>query len=284
MSESTISAVLERQLLLQLGDRLRRLRKAQGLSAVQMAARCGMTRNTLRAVESGDPAPSMGTYLRVMSMLGISGELALLTGETLLPPPADSAAARSRRAAPVVQVHVSVDETRHRLQDLQSLGYRFIVVTNQSGVARGYFQAADVERIHRYMRSILQEEGIRDVRFLYCPHHPMGAVDRYRRTCSCRKPKPGMLLKGARRYGINLSASFMVGDRMKDKIAGMNSGCTGIRIGEYRWCRDLSVFSKYLTRKKKRTRRGIPLKILTRPIKLQAEYPCMILKKKKRNN
>jgi len=142
------------------------------------------------------------------------------------------------------------------LQDLQSLGYRFIVVTNQSGVARGYFQAADVERIHRYMRSILQEEGIRDVRFLYCPHHPMGAVDRYRRTCSCRKPKPGMLLKGARRYGINLSASFMVGDRMKDKIAGMNSGCTGIRIGEYRWCRDLSVFSKYLTRKKKRTRRG----------------------------
>ena len=121
MSESTISAVLERQLLLQLGDRLRRLRKAQGLSAVEMAARCGMTRNTLRAVESGDPAPSMGTYLRVMSALGISGELALLTGETLLPAPADSAAARSRRAAPVVQVNVSVDETRHRLQDLQSL-------------------------------------------------------------------------------------------------------------------------------------------------------------------
>lgn len=80
MSESTISVVLERQPLLQLGDRLRRLRKAQGLSAVQMAARCGMTRNTLRAVESGDPAPSMGTYLRVMSVLGVSGELALLTG------------------------------------------------------------------------------------------------------------------------------------------------------------------------------------------------------------
>ena len=121
MSESTIRVVLERQLLLQLGDRLRRLRKAQGLSAVEMAARCVMTRNTLRAVESGDPAPSMGTYLRVMSALGISGELALLTGETLLPAPADSAAARSRRAAPVVQVNVSVDDTRHRLQDLQSL-------------------------------------------------------------------------------------------------------------------------------------------------------------------
>jgi transcriptional regulator with XRE-family HTH domain len=86
-----------------------------------MAARVGITRNTLRAVEAGDPAPSIGTYLRVMSALGVSGELALLAGDTLRPPPADSAAARSRRAAPVVQVRVSAEEGRHQLQDLQSL-------------------------------------------------------------------------------------------------------------------------------------------------------------------
>jgi transcriptional regulator with XRE-family HTH domain len=121
MSASEISPLLERQLLLQLGDRLKRLRKAQGLGTVEMAARTGITRNTLRAVEAGDPAPSIGTYLRVMSVLGISGELALLAGDTLQPPPADSAAARSRRSAPVVQVRVSVDEAKHRLQDLQSL-------------------------------------------------------------------------------------------------------------------------------------------------------------------
>lgn len=121
MSTSKISAVLERQLLLQLGDRLNRLRKAQGVGTVEMAARAGITRNTLRAVEAGDPASSIGTYLRVMSVLGISGELALLAGDTLQPPPADSAAARSRRAAPVVQVRVSADDTMHRLQDLQSL-------------------------------------------------------------------------------------------------------------------------------------------------------------------
>lgn len=121
MITSQISPLLERQLLLQLGDRLKRLRKAQGIGTVEMAARAGITRNTLRAVEAGDPAPSIGTYLRVMSVLGICGELALLAGDSLLPTPADSAAARSRRAAPVVQVRVSADEARHRLQDLQSL-------------------------------------------------------------------------------------------------------------------------------------------------------------------
>lgn len=114
-------SILERQLLLQLGDRLKRLRKAQGLGTVEMAARCGMTRNTLRSVESGDPSPSMGAYLRVMSVLGIGGELALLAGDTLQPPPADSAAARSRRAAPMVRVRVTSDEVNHRHQDLQSL-------------------------------------------------------------------------------------------------------------------------------------------------------------------
>jgi len=121
MTDPSVHSVLDRQLLLQLGDRLRRLRQAQGLGTVQMAARVGITRNTLRAVEAGDPAPSIGTYLRVMSALGISGELALLAGDALQPTPPDSAAGRSRRAAPVIQVRVSAEEGRHRLQDLQSL-------------------------------------------------------------------------------------------------------------------------------------------------------------------
>lgn len=121
MSTPESSTLLDRQLLLQLGDRLRRLRKSQRLGTVEMAARSGIARNTLRAVEAGDPAPSIGTYLRVMSVLGISGELALLAGDTLQPAPADSAAARSKRAAPVVEVRVSAETARHRLQDLQSL-------------------------------------------------------------------------------------------------------------------------------------------------------------------
>jgi len=121
MTTVETTAVLERQLLLQLGDRLKRLRKAQGLGTVDMAGRVGISRTTLSAVEAGDPGPSIGTYLKVMSVLGISGELALLAGDTLQPAPPGSAAARSRRGKPVVQLMVSTDESRHRVQDLQSL-------------------------------------------------------------------------------------------------------------------------------------------------------------------
>ncbi len=119
-ADNPLTPVLDRQLLLQLGDRLKRLRQAQGLSAVDMAAKVGVTRNTLRAVESGDPATSIGTYVRVMSVLGVSGELALLAGDALQPAPVGSAAARSRRAAPVIRVHVSAADAKHQLQDLQS--------------------------------------------------------------------------------------------------------------------------------------------------------------------
>ncbi len=121
MNNPTTSSLLERQLLLQLGDRLKRLRKAQGIGTVEMAKQVGISRTTLSAVESGDPAPSMGTYLKVMSVLGVSGELALLAGDVLQPAPSGTAAAQSRRPRPTVQVMVSTDESKHRVQDLQSL-------------------------------------------------------------------------------------------------------------------------------------------------------------------
>lgn len=113
-----MNTLLERQLLLQLGDRLKRLRKAQKLGTVEMAARAGIARNTLRAIETGDPGTSMGTYLRVMSVLGISGELALLAGDAMNSSQSPSVSVRSRRE---VQVHIAADTSRHQLQDLQSL-------------------------------------------------------------------------------------------------------------------------------------------------------------------
>ena len=121
MSTPYHSAVLQRQLLLQFGDRLRRLRKEHKLSAVAMAQRVGISRTTLSAVEAGDPGPSIGIYLRVMAELGIGGDLALLAGDVTSPAPADSAAGRSLRDAPQVRITVVADGALHRAQDLQSL-------------------------------------------------------------------------------------------------------------------------------------------------------------------
>lgn len=121
MSASTSNAVLEQQLLLQLGDRLRRLRKARSLGTVELSRRVGISRTTLAAVEAGDPGPSMGTYMRVMAALGVAGDMALLAADNMGPSLSGSAAARSQRGRPSVHVVVSTDQSSHRAQDLQSL-------------------------------------------------------------------------------------------------------------------------------------------------------------------
>nr|WP_243655874.1 helix-turn-helix transcriptional regulator [Roseateles saccharophilus] len=115
------ASMLNRHLLLQLGDRLRDLRKARGMTAEQLASAAGITRKTLRSVESGDPSPAIGTYLRVMAALGINGELALLVGDTLSPAPPGSAAARSKRLPPTVKVEIGPSTAKHRTQDLLSM-------------------------------------------------------------------------------------------------------------------------------------------------------------------
>ncbi len=116
---SDTSTVLDRQLLLQLGERLKRMRKLEGLSSVAMAQRVGISRTTLGAVEAGDTTPSMGTYLRVMSALGVSGDLALLASGTLQTGPVVAKA--SQRKVPRVSISVNASEVGHDIQDLQSL-------------------------------------------------------------------------------------------------------------------------------------------------------------------
>lgn len=128
MNHIPSSPVLERQLLLQLGDRIKQLRKSQGIGTVDMAQRAGIARSTLSAIEAGDPGPSMGNYVRVMSALGVAGDLAMLVSDTFQPAPAGSAAARSQRAKPTVQVVVSSDSNSHQAQDLQSLALHELAV------------------------------------------------------------------------------------------------------------------------------------------------------------
>ncbi|MBB4844681.1 transcriptional regulator with XRE-family HTH domain [Paucibacter oligotrophus] len=121
INQITTTSVLERQLLLQLGDRLKQHRKARRMGTVEMCERAGISRMTLAAIEGGSPSPSLGNYVRVMSVLGLSAELALLAGDTLQPAPAGSAAARSTRERPEVSIQVRAGHGGRSIQELQSL-------------------------------------------------------------------------------------------------------------------------------------------------------------------
>ncbi len=106
------------------------------------------------------------------------------------------------------------------LKRLGEAGYLRLVVSNQSGVARGYFDEATVERLNDALRDRLRAAGADVEDFAWCPHHPD-----HDKACACRKPEPGLLKELAARHGVDLKASWMVGDKAVDVAAGKNAGC-----------------------------------------------------------
>jgi len=108
---------------------------------------------------------------------------------------------------------------------LNSQGIAVVVVTNQAGIARGYFPESRLAEIHARLDELLAQEGAVINRYDYCPHHPVEGLGEYRIDCECRKPKPGMLTRSASPLKIDLSRSLMVGDRLGDLQAGANAGC-----------------------------------------------------------
>lgn len=116
------------------------------------------------------------------------------------------------------------------LKRLQDAGFLLVVVTNQAGVGRGYFSLGDVGKLHDFMESLLAEEGVVLSGIYSCPHHPTEAVGQYLQKCRCRKGEPGMLFQAARDLGIDLSRSFMVGDKEADIQAGSAAGCRSILV------------------------------------------------------
>jgi D-glycero-D-manno-heptose 1,7-bisphosphate phosphatase len=109
-------------------------------------------------------------------------------------------------------------------------GFQTVVVTNQAGVARGYFAESLVDDVHDRMREMLAEGGARLDGIYYCPHHPEVGPPPYRRECRCRKPRPGMLERARDEMGIDLHASYMVGDSAKDLGAGHRAGTTNVLV------------------------------------------------------
>jgi D-glycero-D-manno-heptose 1,7-bisphosphate phosphatase len=97
-------------------------------------------------------------------------------------------------------------------------GYCLVVVTNQAGVAKGYFTEEDVRGLHAWMKEKFFEQGIAIAGFYYCPFHKNGTVEKYRVDSDCRKPKPGMVLQAAGELDIDIARSIIVGDKASDRV------------------------------------------------------------------
>jgi D-glycero-D-manno-heptose 1,7-bisphosphate phosphatase len=116
------------------------------------------------------------------------------------------------------------------LRALSADGFLLVVVTNQSGVARGLLTETDLERMHADLRARLAAAGVRIDAFYYCPHHIQGVIPQLSVACECRKPKPGMLLRAAHDLGLDLNRSWLVGDILDDVEAGNLAGCRTILV------------------------------------------------------
>lgn len=114
-------------------------------------------------------------------------------------------------------------------QKLQKNGFVLFVVTNQSGIARGFFDKKFVEETHRVLKKMFLDVGVDFKKFYYCPHHPMFGC---KKECFCRKPAPGMILKAADEYNIDLDKSLMFGDKKLDIYAGTRARCKSFYIQE----------------------------------------------------
>ena len=127
------------------------------------------------------------------------------------------------------QIHIFPEAVR-ALQLLKKNNYKIIVVTNQAGVARGYFNEDSISKIHNEIDRRLKPYNLQIDHYYYCPHHPDGSVEKYTGNCNCRKPMPGMILQAVKDCDLDINKSFLIGDKISDLLAAENSGCQGILV------------------------------------------------------
>jgi histidinol-phosphate phosphatase family protein len=124
------------------------------------------------------------------------------------------------------------------LRALHDAGFRLVVVSNQPGVAFGYFEASALRPIEARIQALVAPAGVSFARFAWCPHHPDGVRAPYAVACGCRKPAPGLLVEAAAAERIDLAASWLIGDILDDVEAGARAGCSTVLVdrgGETEW-------------------------------------------------
>lgn len=118
------------------------------------------------------------------------------------------------------------------LKALQEAGYLLIIITNQSGIARGYYTEEDFQKLNDWMISTLKQHGVMITDVYFCPHLPDAEVEFYRKDCSCRKPKLGLYRQAVLDYNILLSKSYAIGDKIRDCAICVDTVCKGFLIGQ----------------------------------------------------
>ncbi|WP_455656295.1 D-glycero-beta-D-manno-heptose 1,7-bisphosphate 7-phosphatase [Phascolarctobacterium sp.] len=120
-----------------------------------------------------------------------------------------------------------IDGALESIAYLTQSGYLVFVVTNQSGIARGYYTVAEMEKLHQHMTKTAAVSGGKIEKFYYCPHLPEGSIAEYAVDCACRKPKPGLILQALAEYDIDADKSFLIGDKKRDVEAAEAAGIKG---------------------------------------------------------
>lgn len=118
------------------------------------------------------------------------------------------------------------------LKALFNANYKIFIISNQSGIAKGLFKESALKDVEQKMEALLLSQGVIMQGFYFCPHDPRGIIPAYAKSCTCRKPEPGMLLKAALEHDIDLSSSWMIGDILNDIEAGNRAGCRSILVNK----------------------------------------------------
>lgn len=156
------------------------------------------------------------------------------------------------------------------LKLLHELGFVLVIISNQAGVARGYFTEKAVASVNKALDKILKKYDVKIKKHYYCPHHKEFGNKKYKKECSCRKPEPGLILKAAQELNLDISQSIMIGDKRSDVEAGINA----------------KTLMNYLVKTGKGAEEAKKLNKLNKQVKVYAtlKQVAMTLKKQKGKN
>ncbi|VFP85871.1 D-glycero-beta-D-manno-heptose 1,7-bisphosphate 7-phosphatase [Candidatus Erwinia haradaeae] len=123
-----------------------------------------------------------------------------------------------------IETFTFIDGVIDAMSELMNMGFALILITNQSGIARGLFNISQFIALTKWMERFLADRNVRLHGIYFCPHYPSSLMHLWRQLCNCRKPKPGMLLSAQKEFNINMSASYMIGDTIEDMQAAKSAG------------------------------------------------------------